>query len=433
MYALLASTGVYSQNCNCYVAVDSTYQIVPMTLGTDVGTSPDYRCNDCSSQMINLPFNFCFYGKNYNSVYISNKGSISFVKPVYKFSNNGLPFQTDTMMLAAFWADIDDLQAPISFIYYKITATHMIVRWSYAGYNTPDDDNFDDFQITITNGSDSALPQGNNVSYCYLTMQWACANGNFGGTPATIGVTKGDSVHYAQFGAYCLPGKTFVGPFDTNSGLYWIEEKSFTFNTCVTGSIIPPVILRTDTCTTFDACVGDTLSFAASFLCSQKGQTATLTESSSGLSNITTNTSNAYSIYSLSNKVIASLSDSGIHTITVTATDNSSPPLTDSLKFIINVTKHCVDTTGINEITNNNNFTIYPNPSSGSFTIQTNNASIFQNSEIKVYDLPGRLIYSKKLNNNKTEIDLSNQSKGIYFVKLLNENILLGVNKVITQ
>lgn len=57
---------------------------------------------------------------------------------------------------------------------------------------------------------------------------------------------------------------------------------------------------------------------------------------------------------------------------------------------------------------------IYPNPSNGLFTIENGQ----ENSEAIVYDLLGKIVFTQKL-SNKTNIDLSTQPKGVYFIKII--------------
>lgn len=73
----------------------------------------------------------------------------------------------------------------------------------------------------------------------------------------------------------------------------------------------------------------------------------------------------------------------------------------------------------VKEINNNSrNFTIYPNPSNGYFNIQ------FQNSEtviVSVYNSIGEEIKNCKIANAKSfQLDLSNQPKGMYYIKMQN-------------
>jgi len=61
-----------------------------------------------------------------------------------------------------------------------------------------------------------------------------------------------------------------------------------------------------------------------------------------------------------------------------------------------------------------NHFKIYPNPTAGVFIIESIDESCFVN----VSNVLGEIIYSSTLISDKTEIDLSNQPNGIYFIHL---------------
>ena len=60
--------------------------------------------------------------------------------------------------------------------------------------------------------------------------------------------------------------------------------------------------------------------------------------------------------------------------------------------------------------------TVYPNPSSGKFTISSKSAI----SSVEVYNLLGELVYSDcKFSGQKSiELDLSNRSKGVYVIRI---------------
>lgn len=60
------------------------------------------------------------------------------------------------------------------------------------------------------------------------------------------------------------------------------------------------------------------------------------------------------------------------------------------------------------------NVNVYPNPSSGVFTV-TNDSKI---STIEISDVSGRLVLSKNVNAVTTDFDLTEHAKGIYFVKV---------------
>ncbi len=64
------------------------------------------------------------------------------------------------------------------------------------------------------------------------------------------------------------------------------------------------------------------------------------------------------------------------------------------------------------------NVLIYPNPTSGIFTLQLSNQPL-NNSTITVFNILGDIIFKSEIKNQKSEIDLSSQPKGIYFVKVI--------------
>ena len=77
---------------------------------------------------------------------------------------------------------------------------------------------------------------------------------------------------------------------------------------------------------------------------------------------------------------------------------------------------------GVDEnILKNSNFSIYPNPNTGIFSLQFENLT--GKALIEVYNITGQLVLSEKLNNSlfKT-IDLSKQAKGIYLVKVKTDS-----------
>ena len=61
-------------------------------------------------------------------------------------------------------------------------------------------------------------------------------------------------------------------------------------------------------------------------------------------------------------------------------------------------------------------FIIFPNPNNGVFNIKVND--IKKGLLIQVYDLVGKEVFSSKMKNTKQQIDISNQPKGIYLVKV---------------
>jgi len=74
-----------------------------------------------------------------------------------------------------------------------------------------------------------------------------------------------------------------------------------------------------------------------------------------------------------------------------------------------------------NNINTETDFAIYPNPTSGEFTIQVTGDAEQGTSEVYIYDIFGRLIYNQHINSSTNQhINISQQPKGIYLVKVLS-------------
>jgi hypothetical protein len=87
--------------------------------------------------------------------------------------------------------------------------------------------------------------------------------------------------------------------------------------------------------------------------------------------------------------------------------------------------------TGVNENPNSKlKLDVYPNPNKGVFFIQ----SQLKISKIDIINLKGKTIYSLQLNNNKANIDLSKEAKGIYFYQIyIAENQIVQSGKIVIE
>lgn len=66
-----------------------------------------------------------------------------------------------------------------------------------------------------------------------------------------------------------------------------------------------------------------------------------------------------------------------------------------------------------------NSIIIYPNPSNGIYTLQTNDKNTAKS--ISIYTIVGHKIYDSLILSNETTIDISNQPKGVYLYKVFEE------------
>lgn len=65
--------------------------------------------------------------------------------------------------------------------------------------------------------------------------------------------------------------------------------------------------------------------------------------------------------------------------------------------------------------------TIYPNPSTGSFTFQADAATL--GSSFEIYDVAGRSVYSGNIAEVQTKINLQNQPAGVYTMRISNGKV----------
>ncbi|MCZ6594998.1 MAG: T9SS type A sorting domain-containing protein [Bacteroidetes bacterium] len=76
-------------------------------------------------------------------------------------------------------------------------------------------------------------------------------------------------------------------------------------------------------------------------------------------------------------------------------------------------------------------FSVYPNPTKGILNIQSKTAIV----QIDIYNLLGQLVLSIPIaiGTNKNTIDISRVSKGLYFIKVKDENGNIGTKKVVKK
>lgn len=83
--------------------------------------------------------------------------------------------------------------------------------------------------------------------------------------------------------------------------------------------------------------------------------------------------------------------------------------------------------TAINEVTENNTVSIYPNPANGTFTLQVKDV---EDTAIQITNLLGEIVFEEKISNEFTKINL-NENKGVYLYLLKNKTGILKSGKII--
>ena len=85
-------------------------------------------------------------------------------------------------------------------------------------------------------------------------------------------------------------------------------------------------------------------------------------------------------------------------------------------------------TAGISDTHTSKTIEIFPNPNNGHFTI----TSDAQNSFVEIIDILGNCIYKTQTNGLQTDIQMTNQAKGIYFCKISDKNKeVIKITKII--
>jgi hypothetical protein len=195
--------------------------------------------DDGSTGIINLPFTFCFYGTDYNQIYINNNGNLSFEYSYSSYSPEGFP-SSNYIMIAPFWGDVDTRaqgQIGTGLVWHKLEAGRLTVIYDHVGYFSYQTDKLNTFQVIITDGNDPLIGVGNNVAFAYEDMEWTTGSASggsngFGGSPATVGVNRGDGTNFALVGRFDAPGTCYDGPFGDNDCVSYLNYKRYVFDAC---------------------------------------------------------------------------------------------------------------------------------------------------------------------------------------------------------
>lgn len=97
---------------------------------------------------------------------------------------------------------------------------------------------------------------------------------------------------------------------------------------------------------------------------------------------------------------------------------SASPPPSDyPFSYNFKIDSENNNYTDVSNFIKENNIIIYPNPTNDIFTIRFSNNGL-SNSEFIITDQIGRVLKGGKIQNNLTEIDISNFETGIYFLRI---------------
>ena len=170
----------YSQ-CPTYqwVNIASTGTIINLSEGGEQG---DF-------ELINLPFDFTFYGNTYNQVWVSSNGWLSFDNsPVISFYNYTIPSSLGPQaMIAPFW---DDLVVSYGEVRYNYFSAHNVFVIAWNGVNISYTSSSITFEVILYDPSVYPTPTRDGK----IVMQYnAFTNNDSQNNYCTIGIESPDS------------------------------------------------------------------------------------------------------------------------------------------------------------------------------------------------------------------------------------------------
>jgi hypothetical protein len=125
--------------------------------------------------------------------------------------------------------------------------------------------------------------------------------------------------------------------------------------------------------------------------------------------------------------------DTQITTLTNSGTTITNSPTLTATSVTFTATTLCTGT-DIDEILLNDRVAIFPNPGTGKFTIDIQSRNVLkQEGVIEIYTAMGEKVYSMRFNQQLShEIDLSNATKGVYFVRVSTGDAVVS-EKIVVQ
>lgn len=101
---------------------------------------------------------------------------------------------------------------------------------------------------------------------------------------------------------------------------------------------------------------------------------------------------------------------------------------------VSNLIEATINATGIAQYDDESLFKVFPNPSTGKFTIDLTNSQLnMGNIKIQICNIIGEKIYQSQINNSQAKIDLSKQPAGIYFLNITTEQGTISKKLIINK
>jgi len=311
---------------------------------------------DNFSPVISLPFNFNYFGQNFNQVVLTTKGTIALGSAGYiDFTPSAFPtpLASETTQqydhICGLWSDYDF--AATGDLYYLVTSEALYVNYVDVGYWPNQGDKTNTFQMIICADGSDVIGNGNNVQFVYRDMQFANSqiSGAVGGYNAAsnlaiVGCDRAIGNAHYSFGRFNLDNTIFNGPYgvalNQQDGVSWLDGRIIEFNTSTTNvnANIAPVSIE-EACDTIYLCQGEAFNFNLAFTAPEATQTATITttQSQTGFTSSNQVLTNASQFQTAT--FVAGPNNIGNNIVNVTAVDNGTPALSTTVTYVFVVSQ----------------------------------------------------------------------------------------------
>lgn len=216
---------------------------------------------------------------------------------------------------------------------------------------------------------------------------------------------------------------------DAIDGSYSIKINTDSCNNCVSKGYSNPLPGQLQQFFPYNGIVADSISFYYKYFPTQNTDTASFGISYYGNGILKANANfliSSNSIWTKKTLAINALQSGVIDTLSISflsssnffgnvGTDNIGSTLyIDKIELIYN------STTSINNLQENNSFSLFPNPITTEVTLLC--MENINNAEINIYSLSGKKVLTKKITSQHNTINLNFLEKGVYIFVCSNEN-----------
>jgi len=231
-----------------------------------------------------LPFQFNFFGETFNSCFVSINGNITFGGASSQPTLPTFPV-IGPMMIAAFLADADLRSSGSGDIWRKDFDRNgdgfidtVVWTWDNVGFAPQHRSRLNTFQLIITNGQNPDLEPGTNIAASYANMCWTTGDfqggfDGFGGSPALVGVNRGNGVDGILLGRFNRNDASYDGPEGETDGIDFLDGRLFQ---AAVGNNLAPVAVDFPTGGSVVIAAGTTLDRTLSFTGPEADQTVSL-------------------------------------------------------------------------------------------------------------------------------------------------------------